>query len=452
MLSHFILQVAVEDVSAWLENKTLINALTAESLKSNPGFSWMDLWNKVVNHSKIEMDKWLKDVEKKNSTVGAKELSIHLKCKKNGILDMPRLILSKCVDNPLVMKGDIILDDLLQFLSPSMPYLRTKKAFGADVIDIIASRILSSKTFTRALRIGSSNCNNQWKSLLDLAFEMLKGKMSIDDLTLVKSLEFAYQVIFQGSKYSSFWSKIRQNFKVFFILFEKNNFKKGPADTKIAVMKLLNVVQDILKREARILLCNFGEKVAQDIVVMTEENKTEELIIEFFNMQMCLHHPLGARDKDQGAFIGIDPDIWLKQILPNIFDGVVVQTVKTKQKYNRMRRDYRHEIGPNLLTLAICIARQLYVNVGTEGQSSQQQQPPPNKRLKFDQFSFQEGILGLVQFDASKEKEEVMIPWIQILNGLIEYLNDDEFDQAVVKLLDLLKQSRSAQVKDHLLR
>ena len=221
------------------------------------------------------------------------------------------------------MKGDIILDDLLQFLSPSMPYLRTKKAFGADVIDIIASRILSSKTFTRALRIGSSNCNNQWKSLLDLAFEMLKGKMSIDDLTLVKSLEFAYQVIFQGSKYSSFWSKIRQNFKVFFILFEKNNFKKGPADTKIAVVKLLNVVQDILKREARILLCNFGEKVAQDIVVMTEENKTEELIIEFFNMQMCLHHPLGARDKDQGAFIGIDPDIWLKQILPNIFDGVV---------------------------------------------------------------------------------------------------------------------------------
>ena len=26
-----------------------------------------------------------------NSTVGAKELSIHLKCKKNGILDMPRM-------------------------------------------------------------------------------------------------------------------------------------------------------------------------------------------------------------------------------------------------------------------------------------------------------------------------------------------------------------------------
>ena len=116
----------MEDVSAWLENKTLINALTAESLKSNPSFSWMDLWNKVINHAKIEMDKWLKDVEKKNSTVGAKELSIHLKSKKSGMMDMPRLILSKCVDNPLVMKVDVILDDLLQFLSPSMPYLRTK--------------------------------------------------------------------------------------------------------------------------------------------------------------------------------------------------------------------------------------------------------------------------------------------------------------------------------------
>ena len=444
----------MEDVSAWLENKTLINALTAESLKSNPSFSWMDLWNKVINHAKIEMDKWLKDVEKKNSTVGAKELSIHLKSKKSGMMDMPRLILSKCVDNPLVMKVDVILDDLLQFLSPSMPYLRTKKAFGADVIDIIASRILSSKTFTRALRIGSSNCTNQWKSLLDLAFEMLRGKMSIDDLSLLKSLEFAYRVILHGSKYSSFWSKIRQNFNFFFILFEKNNFKKEPADTRIAVMKLVNIVQDILKREARILLCNFGEKVAQDILVMTEENKTEDLIIEFFNIQMCLHHPLGARDKDQGALIGIDRDMWLKQILPNVFDSVVVQTVKTKQKYNRIKRDYRHEIDPNLLNLAISIARQLYVNVGTEEQSSSQQQqhPPPNKRIKFDQFSFQEGILGLVQFDAAKEKEEVMIPWIQILNGLIEHLNNVEFDQAEVKLLDLLKQSRSAQVKDHLLR
>ena len=119
-----------------------------------------------------------------------------------------------------------------------------------------------------------------------------------------------------------------------------------------------------------------------------------------------------------------------------------------------MKRDYRHEIDPNLLNLAISIARQLYVNVGTEEQSSSQQQqhPPPNKRIKFDQFSFQEGILGLVQFDAAKEKEEVMIPWIQILNGLIEHLNNVEFDQAEVKLLDLLKQSRSAQVKDHLLR
>ena len=187
---------------------------------------------------------------------------------------------------------------------------------------------------------------------------------------------------------------------------------------------------------------------------MTEENKTEDLIIEFFNIQMCLHHPLGARDKDQGALIGIDRDMWLKQILPNVFDSVVVQTVKTKQKYNRMKRDYRHEIDPNLLNLAISIARQLYVNVGTEEQSSSQQQqhPPPNKRIKFDQFNFQDGILGLVQFDAAKEKEEVMIPWIQILNGLIEHLNNVEFDQAEVKLLDLLKQSRSAQVKDHLLR
>ena len=447
--------MAVDDISALLNNKALINAITSDSrFDDGRTLGWMDLWNKAVNHAKKEMDKWLKDVEKHNSKVGAKELSISLKAKKFEAMAVPKLVLSKCVANSKclqVIKVDIILDDLLQFLSSSIAYSRAKRSFGAEVIDVIVS-IISSQTLARKLRIGPSNCTNQWKSLMDQVMDILMGRVTIDDLTLFKSLEFAYRVILHGSQYSSFWPKLRQNFQVFFTLFEQTNFKQEPTETRIEVVKLINVVQEILKREARFLLCSFGEKIAPDILAVYEVNKTEEFIIEFFQLNVQLHHPSGARNKDQGALI-IDERSWCKQTLPHIFERIVVHTIKKKQIYNRNTRGYRHDIDPNLLKLAVSVALQMYVNVDTDHEMEDpQSSQPPSKKIRLDQCSFQTGIIGRIKFDSTKEKEEVMIPWLQILHELIWHLNVEELEQAEVKILDLLKQSRSALVKDHLLR
>ena len=47
----------------------------------------------------------------------------------------------------------------------------------------------------------------------------------------------------------------------------------------IAVLKLTNVVQEILKREARHLLCKFGEAQGLNILAMNIHERTDDLII-----------------------------------------------------------------------------------------------------------------------------------------------------------------------------
>ena len=291
------------------------------------------------------MDKWIKDVEKYNSKVGNVKagLSQHLVSKRLEVFSMLRTFLSK--SNHQAVKTDVILDDLLQFLSSSVSYLRTKKTFGPDILDIMRCQILSSKELINMIRVDLEF--NQWKTLLDIGFDLLKsGNIS------TSSLDFNYKVIYFGSQFSNVWCNIRSHFNLFEQLFQNEDLvrKSATTETKIAALKLLNVVQETLKREARILLCQFGQNLGLNILAMIVPERTDDLVIEFFNLQMRLHYPLGIANSSENS---------LNNLLPRLFDQLIVSTIQHSQRYNRHRRDYSYEIKDTLLDLALRIAKQV---------------------------------------------------------------------------------------------
>ena len=361
------------------------------------------------------MDKWIKDVEKHNSKAGVKGLSQHLLSKRLEVLSMLRTVLSKC-DHKAV-KADVILDDLLQFLSPSVAYLRTKKTFGEDILEILRCEILSSKIFRQKIRVEGTNSSNQWKTLLTYGFEQLKsGNLS------TSTLDFNYKVIRYGCQFSNLWANVRNNFGLIenmFQNFEDLLVRNSTTETKVAALKLINAVQEVLQREARILLCKFGEAQGLNILAMNVPERTDDLVIDFFNVQMRLHHPLGGPSAKEGALI-IDTENWNKTLLPRIFDRLIVNTIHHSQRYNRHRRDYTYAIKETFLDLALRLAKQIFL-VSDEVSDTPpigDVEPPAAKRSRLE-LNFNDGILARLKHDSSKEKEETIIPWLQILNGLI---------------------------------
>ena len=134
------------------------------------------------------------------------------------------------------------------------------------MIDIFLKRIFNCPSYLKGFRVGTSQVSNQWKNLVEKAFELFDADKKIEDLGFNSSCRFLHQVIILSNIYSSTWQMVQRRLPVFENLLQNEpQIRESTADSKFVLLKMINSVSDLLKRENRVYFCQFGEKYGLNI-------------------------------------------------------------------------------------------------------------------------------------------------------------------------------------------
>lgn len=81
---------------------------------------------------------------------------------------------------------------------------------------------------------------------------------------------------------------------------------------------LLSALNTFLKSVAmncRMRVCQLGEELLPSILYIWTDMRPsaalKEEIVEFFNLQICVHHPKGAKTQDTGSFLSLNSNFLL---------------------------------------------------------------------------------------------------------------------------------------------
>ena len=216
-----------------MNNPRIIKKLDEDSIRGG-SFTWTDLWRATYRYTDKEATKWIKDLEK----VTANKAHTH-HGKKAFVTNLMKVVLQKC--NKSLIKPDVLVDNLLSFLASTSTCIRIRQHFGADVVDVILKRVLSSSRYNKGFRIGEASVSNQWKTMLTTAFDLFKSS-TIEGLTLQTSCEFLLKVIEQSNIYSSCWQMVLRRFNIFLEILDLDKLQKSSTDTKIVALRLVNQI------------------------------------------------------------------------------------------------------------------------------------------------------------------------------------------------------------------
>lgn len=85
---------------------------------------------------------------------------------------------------------------------------------------------------------------------------------------------------------------------------------------------LLSALNTFLKSVAmncRTRVCHLGEELVPSILYIWTDMRPsaalKEEIVEFFNLQICVHHPKGAKTQDTGSFLFLNSNLLLFVLL-----------------------------------------------------------------------------------------------------------------------------------------
>ena len=132
--------------------------------------------------------------------------------------------------------AELLVDNLLNFLSNSPSCSRVRQWFGADIIEILLKRVLSSTKYVKKLRIGDADVTNQWKVLLKTAFDLFKSTTP-EGLSLQAHGEFLHKIILLSNVYSCTWEMVQRRFHVFEEILELESLRISSTDTKVCLLQ-----------------------------------------------------------------------------------------------------------------------------------------------------------------------------------------------------------------------
>ena len=141
--------------------------------------------------------------------------------------------------------GDIFSKTLI-FLSR-----RCKEAFGAYIIDILMTRIFPFNGYLKSIKTGTTHSTNQWKSLVQIGFELFDKEFKIEELSFHEKCRYLYKVLQLSSEYSSTWQLVQRRLPEIETWFHSSEMKNSSSDAKLAFLRIINFVQELLQRENR---------------------------------------------------------------------------------------------------------------------------------------------------------------------------------------------------------
>ncbi|XP_037122890.1 serine-protein kinase ATM [Syngnathus acus] len=212
------------------------------------------------------------------------------------------------------------------------------------------------------------------------------------------------------------------------------------------VISALNTFLKTVAKNCRMRVCRLGEEILPSILYvwtnMRPSAALKEGIVEFFNLQLCVHHPEGAKTQDTGAHA----EDWAKwrDLMYNLYEALVreISHIGSRGKYVTGMR--RIDVKDNIIKLTADICHQLF-SIDKDSQISEATYASspmassfcgtPSKRQRID-LSWNV-LLDRLQPQCS---DFDIIPWLQVTEALVSKYPSMVPSRVIVPLLSVLHQ------------
>ncbi|KAG8256856.1 hypothetical protein J6590_061139 [Homalodisca vitripennis] len=165
-------------------------------------------------------------------------------------------------------------------------------------------------------------------------------------------------------------------------------------------------------------ICKFGEDVMSDFRNIYDHradgvSKKKDLLLDWFVLQVRVHHPGGAQRGSDAAHAG-QWDVWTRQL------GWMYQLVIAEVKAVQRHRTIRH-LRPSFVTLAVAVCKQIFVIDSREMldmsmisnlNDTSMMEGNPTKRIKLET-----GVQAILDKLVMTQQQD-MWPWLSLLSAL----------------------------------
>ncbi|XP_041796008.1 serine-protein kinase ATM isoform X4 [Chelmon rostratus] len=311
-------------------------------------------------------------------------------------------------------------------------------AYGEDYSSLLVKDILSVRKYWCDIS------PQQWHSLLDLYCHLFNSSSkSINRVLLSRVIRTVVQGCcmqaegFNDSMFS-FFSKALLNAR---------------QEKHLTVLEHLVSALNILLRSAamncRMRVCHLGEELLPSILYVWADMRPnaafKEEIVEFFNLQICAHHPKGAKTQETGAHAE-DWTRW-RSLLYNLYDALIreISHIGSRGKYITGTRHIA--VKDNLIELTADICHQLFSDDNdthvlevTQASLRATQMGSPTHGTASKRRRIELGWEVLREHLQPQHSDFDVIPWLQITAVLASKYPSIVPRQELVPLLSVLCQ------------
>ncbi|TRY58045.1 hypothetical protein DNTS_022698 [Danionella cerebrum] len=311
-------------------------------------------------------------------------------------------------------------------------------AYGEDYSSILLKNVLSVRKYWCEMS------QQQWHSLLELFCRLFEASKSINRVQVsrvIHTVVWGCCVQTQGLSHTLFR---------FFLKALSNSRSEKQLMVLENLVSALNLFLRSVLLSSRRRVCGLGEEVLSDLLCVFSGRRPssalKEELVEFFQIQLCVHHPKGAKTLDTGAHA----EDWMKwqTQLCALYDALVgeISQISSRGKYASGSRHIA--VKDNLIELTADICHQLF-NQTTHIQEvtssvcreTQRDSPQSFKRRRVE-LSNWELIRSKLQ---PHQSDFDIIPWLQVTSALISKYPSILSVDDLVPLLSLLCQLQAEQ-------
>nr|ACG68443.1 ataxia telangiectasia mutated protein [Branchiostoma floridae] len=411
-----------EKLRSLLSKPALVALLdkNSDSRKSGRGLTWDGIFKVIRGHIQKEVE----SLRNAKSAVSASAQASRDKKKQDASMLFKFFVRVANKRGPRLKCIEVIHHILTIMEDPF-----TAKALGMDHCTILMKDILSVRTYW------SDIDHKLWRDLLLLFCRTLLCPPDQFDRTL---LARTLHTLMQGA---SVQCNIRgKNLFRFFTEYMRNARQEKNLAVLEPLVSAMNVFCKTMSADCRGQICKLGEATALGLLYVWNNRPPAQLkeeIIEFFRIQMCAHHPMGAMSDQEGEYAH-DQDVW-KSHLKKLYDAIYndLEHVGGRSRFTSVTKD--SALSPGFVDLAADVFHQLFLDQQpaievTQMTLSTQKvgRGPPAKRRRLE-------VGWTMVVDVLKEmRGPGLVPWLQVLTSLLQkYPRSVPADQVVPLLAAL---------------
>uniref|UniRef100_A0A663LT06 non-specific serine/threonine protein kinase n=1 Tax=Athene cunicularia TaxID=194338 RepID=A0A663LT06_ATHCN len=322
-------------------------------------------------------------------------------------------------------------------------------AYGSDCSNILLKDILSVRKYWCEIS------QQQWSELLILYGQLyLKPSGKINRVLVARIIHtltrgYCFQTDGLSSDTFIFFSKAMQC--------ARQERSTAGLDHIVGAM---NIFCNKFAVNCRIRICKVGEEILPTVLYIWTQyrpkDSLKESIIEFFRLQVHIHHPKGAKTQEKGAY---DSTKW-QSILHNLYDLLVneINLISSRGKYSSGSRNIA--VKETLIELMADICHQVFTEdtkvleitqsyAVSQRESSDETVPSKRRRIELGWEVIRDNL-------QRSQKDFDVIPWLQITAQLISKypmsLPNSELPPLLNVLHQLLPQQRRGERTPYVLK